>query len=133
SSYIIEAPATSDDSATSKVKFPQGTVKAVLESGCKKLLTKEPKITLYDTVAGDGDCGETLANGAHAILDLLASSNLEVSDGVKSLTQITDVVETAMGGTSGGLYSIFISALAKSLKEKELKDGGYEVTPPILA
>nr|CAA41670.1 unnamed protein product [Ogataea angusta] len=52
--------------ATSKVRFSSSTVKAVLESGCKKLLTKEPKITLYDTVAGDGDCGETLANGPHA-------------------------------------------------------------------
>ncbi|KAG7725276.1 hypothetical protein KL933_004290 [Ogataea haglerorum] len=132
-SFVIDAPQASDASAASKVRFSGSTAKAVLESGCKKLLTKEPKITLYDTVAGDGDCGETLANGAHAILDLLAADELEVADAVRSLTQITDVVETAMGGTSGGLYSIFISALAKSLKDRELQQGGYDVTPEILA
>ncbi|GME81731.1 unnamed protein product [[Candida] boidinii] len=33
-----------------------------------------------------------------------------------------------MGGTSGGLYSIFISGLAKSLKDREISKGGYEVT-----
>ncbi|ODV85308.1 hypothetical protein CANARDRAFT_28573 [[Candida] arabinofermentans NRRL YB-2248] len=127
--YIIEAPEIDEGLNTSSLVESDATIfKAILESGCKKLLTKEPKITLYDTVAGDGDCGETLANGAHAILDLISKDKLALDDGVRALTQITDVVETAMGGTSGGLYSIFISALAKSLKEKELKDGKYEVT-----
>lgn len=127
-SYIVPAPELNENDSSSKVSFNKAQFKEILTSGLKKLLTKEPKITLYDTVAGDGDCGETLANGAHAILKAMDKDEIDLSDGVKSLTQITDIVETAMGGTSGGLYSIFISGLAKSLKERETSKGGYEVT-----
>ncbi|GME86030.1 unnamed protein product [[Candida] boidinii] len=127
-SYIVPAPELNENDSSSKVSFNKAQFKEILTSGLKKLLTKEPKITLYDTVAGDGDCGETLANGAHAILKAMDNDEIDLSDGVKSLTQITDIVETAMGGTSGGLYSIFISGLAKSLKERETSKGGYEVT-----
>ncbi|GME89831.1 hypothetical protein B5S29_g4131 [[Candida] boidinii] len=126
--YIVPAPELNENDSSSKVLFNKEQFKEILISGLKKLLTKEPKITLYDTVAGDGDCGETLANGAHAILKAIDNDEIELSDGVKSLTQITDIVETAMGGTSGGLYSIFISGLAKSLKDREISKGGYEVT-----
>ena len=37
----------------------------------KVLLDEEPKITRYDTVVGDGDCGQTLADGANSILKAL--------------------------------------------------------------
>ncbi|GMG00199.1 unnamed protein product [[Candida] boidinii] len=96
-SYIVPAPELNENDSSSKVSFNKAQFKEILTSGLKKLLTKEPKITLYDTVAGDGDCGETLANGAHAILKAMDNDEIDLSDGVKSLTQITDIVETAMG------------------------------------
>ncbi|KAI0462370.1 hypothetical protein LJB42_003861 [Komagataella kurtzmanii] len=126
--FIVAAPEIDEGDSSSKVSVNGKLYAELLESGVKKVISKEPKITLYDTVAGDGDCGETLANGSNAILKALAEGKLDLKDGVKSLVQITDIVETAMGGTSGGLYSIFISALAKSLKEKELSEGAYTLT-----
>lgn len=42
-----------------------------LVTALETLIEAEPKITHYDTVVGDGDCGETLAQGANAILTAL--------------------------------------------------------------
>ncbi|KAJ8097244.1 hypothetical protein POJ06DRAFT_258495 [Lipomyces tetrasporus] len=39
------------------------------------VLRSEPLITRYDTVAGEGDCGDTLACGANAILSALTSDS----------------------------------------------------------
>lgn len=38
----------------------------IIESVIKATQQDEPMITEYDTLAGDGDCGETLLNGVHS-------------------------------------------------------------------
>lgn len=88
-----------------------------LVNGLEKLLDKEPCITLYDTVAGDGDCGETLASGANGILESIRNNEICFEDPVYSISQIANIVEDKMGGTSGGLYSIFLTSLIKSLQD----------------
>ncbi|CAN6661086.1 dihydroxyacetone kinase 2 [Trichomonascus vanleenenianus] len=90
---------------------------AMLTAGIDSVLKEEPRITKYDTVAGDGDCGETLTNGGNAIIKALKAGELRLDDGVNGITDIADVVEGSMDGTSGGLYSIFLSALAKGVRE----------------
>ncbi len=40
-------------------------VKALIHSIAHTTAEDEPKITHYDTLAGDGDCGETLLNGVN--------------------------------------------------------------------
>lgn len=130
---LVEAPAFHEDDSKSDVKVDPKRFEAILRSGIECLLKKEPKITLYDQVAGDGDCGETLAGGANAIIKAIEDGKLDLSDGVKSFVQITDIVETEMGGTSGGLYSIFLSAIGKSLKHKEDKEGSYELSIDAMA
>ena len=112
----------------SNVKINGPLVEKILIKGCEDVLKVEHKITLYDTVAGDGDCGETLAAGANEILNALKDKTLELSDGVKFFDELGDLVETAMGGTSGGLYSIFISSMGSYLKKIDDKtDGGIDV------
>ncbi|ANB15800.1 Dak2p [Sugiyamaella lignohabitans] len=95
-----------------------------LTSGIKQVLKEEPAITEYDTVAGDGDCGETLAAGGNAILAAIKGNDIRLDDGINALTDISDIVEDSMGGTSGGLYSIFLSALAQgvALSNSEVLD-----------
>ncbi|KAK9450518.1 Dak1 domain-containing protein [Limtongia smithiae] len=97
--------------------MPIDAVKAkkLLEAACESIFKNEPKITLYDTVAGDGDCGETLVNGASAILSALKNESLHLADAVQLTLEIVDIVEDSMGGTSGGLYAIFLSAFAVAL------------------
>ncbi|ODQ48859.1 hypothetical protein PICMEDRAFT_57023 [Pichia membranifaciens NRRL Y-2026] len=126
SHIITEPPAI--NKASSNVKFSPATVEAILKEGCKRVLEVEPKVTMYDSVAGDGDCGETLASGAHSITKALHEKKLDTKDAVKMFDEMGDLVESAMGGTSGGLYSIFISSMGTHLKKQEESRGGFTVS-----
>lgn len=44
---------------------PTSLVKVLVQSVARTTARDEPKITEYDTLAGDGDCGETLLNGVN--------------------------------------------------------------------
>ncbi|CAH02144.1 dihydroxyacetone kinase [Kluyveromyces lactis] len=88
----------------------------LLKAGADQLIKSEPHITHLDNQVGDGDCGYTLVAGAKAItenLDKISSKYLS-----QTLAEISDHIESAMGGTSGGLYSIFISGLSKGIIEQ---------------
>ncbi|KAL1924590.1 uncharacterized protein VTP21DRAFT_4244 [Calcarisporiella thermophila] len=89
---------------------------AALRSGCTSLIDAEPEITRYDSVAGDGDCGITLRNGAKVVLDALDSGKLPITDAAGTLMFISDLLEESMGGTSGALYCIFLNSLASNLR-----------------
>lgn len=69
-----------------------------------------------DSVAGDGDCGLTLKDGANGVLKALKEGKVSGEDVVGSVIAISKVAEEAMGGTSGAFYSIF-SALAQGLAD----------------
>lgn len=89
-------------------------IKAIQE-GCKDVIAAEPDITRYDVIAGDGDCGLTLKAGGEAVLAAIDSGKITPKDVVNSVRHISEIVENDMGGTSGALYAIFFSALAKAL------------------
>lgn len=116
----VESPMKDHNKLTSSLRIDGGLFRHRIESGLKKLLEEEPKITHYDTVVGDGDCGETLAAGANAILAAL--DDIDFSDPVAALSTITELVEDSMGGTSGGIYSIYLTALVKHLQQAQKID-----------
>jgi dihydroxyacetone kinase len=95
-----------------------------LERACQSLIDAEPEITRQDTIAGDGDAGLTLKAGAEGVLEAIESGKIKGSNVVADVNAIAEVCEDRMGGTSGSLYSIFISGLAKSLREQ--CDGGAD-------
>lgn len=110
-----EDPVTSNLKIDGKLYFGKA-----LKSALENLLKEEPKITHYDTKVGDGDCGETLAAGANSILkalELNKSFQGHLNDPVATLSVITELVEESMGGTSGGLYSIYLTALVQNLQK----------------
>lgn len=127
---INEAP--QESKVSSKIKFDPKTLEAIIRAGAKKIIEVEPKVTWYDTVAGDGDCGETLAAGVNGLVKALDDGTLELTDAVKSLDEITDLVESTMGGTSGGLYSIFISSMNTYLKSQD-DAGKHELDLGVMA
>lgn len=115
----IESPMAQESVVTSDLKMDGKKFEACLRSALKQLKEAEPKITHYDTLVGDGDCGETLVDGANAILKALDNDKdfkTRLSDPVATLAVITELVEDSMGGTSGGLYSIYLTALVKQLQ-----------------
>lgn len=108
---ITESQSQEEKLPPSDISLPEG-FKGSLKHGLEALIAAEPQITEYDTIAGDGDCGETLKSGAESLLKGLDDLP---EDAVHAVLKIADILSEAMGGTSGGIYFIFITALAKNL------------------
>jgi len=87
--------------------------RSVIQSVCKALIQSEERLNLLDSGCGDGDCGTTLKNGAEAIL----AATLPLEDVSRSLNVISQLVESNMGGTSGGLYSLFLTAASRAFND----------------
>ena len=122
------APAVSSRAAT--LRAPDvASFNASIARACNALVAAEPEITRMDSIAGDGDCGLTLKDGAsgehtldpiyapHAdpppkgVLKALEQGSITGEDVVGSMIAISKVAEEAMGGTSGALYSYVLSLL----------------------
>ncbi|KAF2092222.1 Dak phosphatase [Saccharata proteae CBS 121410] len=93
--------------------FSSASIRRRLTAGCKAVIAAEPAITHYDTIVGDGDCGITLRAGASKALSF--ATNHALTPLPHALSALVAELETTMGGTSGALYCIFLSALAHSL------------------
>nr|XP_053642716.1 triokinase/FMN cyclase-like [Cherax quadricarinatus] len=89
------------------------TLKACLESVVSQLPRHEQDLNILDTVCGDGDCGSTLMKGITVLSKRM--STLPVTQPRQVLNVLGEVSADAMGGTSGGLYSIMFTAIAASL------------------
>ncbi|PFH48254.1 hypothetical protein AMATHDRAFT_65896 [Amanita thiersii Skay4041] len=89
-----------------------------IQLACRKVQEASGLLTSFDEVVGDGDCGETFARGATAILSALDSGKLfiEESNPGKLVKEISEVLEYTMGGTIGALFAIFLTALSTSLR-----------------
>lgn len=93
--------------------FNDAQVRKSIQSGCNAVIKEEPTITEYDTIVGDGDCGYTLRDGAKQVLQFIDNKDLaKLPETVAAL--VTDL-EVNMGGTSGALYCIYLTALASAL------------------
>ncbi|KAI8987078.1 dihydroxyacetone kinase [Pilobolus umbonatus] len=99
-----------------KVNNPK-LVEASIRGALKALIAKEPEITHYDTLLGDGDCGTTLKTAACAILDALPSYDL--TSAPKTILGIADTIEQSVGGTSSAIYCIYLNALAHGLLKSD--------------
>ncbi|XP_064621680.1 triokinase/FMN cyclase-like isoform X2 [Lineus longissimus] len=112
---------TSSDKGTdvgSKVDagFGQKIYKCI-KSVCDVLIQSENKLNKLDTEGGDGDCGTTHRRGAEAILKSLKSAGLNVTCPYQLVLSLAHIVEQEMGGSSGALYSLFLSAAALPLMQ----------------
>ncbi|KAJ3226518.1 hypothetical protein HK099_004694 [Clydaea vesicula] len=98
--------------------------------GCQALIKASPKITELDKIAGDGDCGESLSQGASSILNKISvdlngdpkSSEFAFDNFSDALSSISLVLEDNMGGTSGAVYCLFLDAAAQCISEIDTED-----------
>eukprot|EP00283_Hemiselmis_rufescens_P020225 CAMPEP_0173445356 /NCGR_PEP_ID=MMETSP1357-20121228/34182_1 /TAXON_ID=77926 /ORGANISM="Hemiselmis rufescens, Strain PCC563" /LENGTH=541 /DNA_ID=CAMNT_0014411525 /DNA_START=28 /DNA_END=1649 /DNA_ORIENTATION=- len=100
---IVKGDGTKDD-----------RIAALITAGTKALAAKEPELTEWDKIAGDGDCGYTMKRGAEKVLADLASYS--TGDGFALLHALADSVSASMGGTSGALLEIALRAAAGAFK-----------------
>lgn len=116
-----KASSPSDDTAlrrllspsSAQISFDDATIRKRIQSGCNAVIKAEPTITEYDTIVGDGDCGYTLRDGAKQVLSFIEGKDL--SRLPETVAQLVSELEVNMGGTSGALYCIYLTALAGAL------------------
>ncbi|KAL0261980.1 hypothetical protein SLS55_003415 [Diplodia seriata] len=118
-------PATTSSStgtttaATKSPTLPDALVRSRITLGCAALIVAEPTITHYDTIVGDGDCGMTLRDGAQKVLSFIEGADLSGRNLPRVLAALVDDLEVTMGGTSGALYCIFLSAFGAALARND--------------
>ncbi|KAI1372540.1 glycerone kinase [Hypoxylon crocopeplum] len=100
------------------LRIGPATLDRMLRSACDELIAAEPDLTKWDTVMGDGDCGETLKTGASCLVAALDSKQLAAQGSVFAVLQeLEEIVEGKMGGTLGGILGIFFVSMRTALEE----------------
>lgn len=89
---------------------------SMARKACNNLVAAEPDLTKWDTIMGDGDCGETLKTGATALLSALDSGVAKSGSVIRVLQELENIVESRMGGTLGGILGIFFVSLTTALQ-----------------
>ncbi|KAN0066568.1 hypothetical protein ACQY0O_000662 [Thecaphora frezii] len=90
-------------------------VKKAISAACAATVDIEPELTRFDTIVGDGDCGETLAQAGTAVKKALDAGHIPLDNSAGTLIAIGEVLESAMGGTSGAIYALFFAGLVQTL------------------
>ena len=78
------------------------------------IISAESKLSEYDRICGDGDCGMVMKAGAEKVLNSLQSSTdpLLTEDSSYFCNKVADDISHSMGGTSGILLEIFFRRMA---------------------
>ncbi|OZJ06051.1 hypothetical protein BZG36_01149 [Bifiguratus adelaidae] len=118
------------DETLGKISNGQQFLNAI-QSATQSVIEAEPDITHYDTVLGDGDCGQSLKAGALAIQRHLG--NLPSDNAPASIIEISSLIDKNMGGTSSAIYCIFLNALAGGVVDACTETKTKDVTPDIWA
>lgn len=117
---IVQSPADehkSIDPNTDLVVDPK-LLESMIRSACDAIVEREPDLTKWDTIMGDGDCGETLKTGATSMLAALDKGIAQKGSCVAVLHELEEIVESKMGGTLGGILGIFFVSLTNALQAK---------------
>lgn len=110
---------------TSKLTFKEDTVwgsafpalsTSCLQKATSQLIASESKLTEWDEIVGDGDCGTTMSRGANRIREALKDGRIDVSGPCSLFHGLANCVSMSMGGTSGALIEIFFRSLGKTLE-----------------
>jgi len=117
-----EIPEVVVDKATSSLPLPPLNIDDIAESSrrlalvsVQALIEKEPLLTKYDTIVGDGDCGITMKRGATEILSRLQDGRICTAHPVTMYANIADAISASMGGTSGILLELMFRKMSSSL------------------
>ncbi|GLK72060.1 dihydroxyacetone kinase subunit DhaK [Ancylobacter dichloromethanicus] len=110
---VLAAPAAPREETS--LASTDAAAEALIRNVCATLIGLEEELNRLDARAGDGDTGSTVATGARAVEARLPT--LPLADSAATLRAIGGELGTAMGGSSGVLLSIFLTAAAQSRAE----------------
>lgn len=98
------------------LRVDPGILEKMLRQACNNVIAAEPDLTRWDTIMGDGDCGETLKTGSTSLLAALDGGLAKRGSTVAILHEVEHIVESKMGGTLGGILGIFVVSLTTALQ-----------------
>ncbi|EDS44195.1 dihydroxyacetone kinase [Culex quinquefasciatus] len=102
-----------------KIKLQESSTSLVnntLHHIAQVLQTSRDLLNAFDRECGDGDTGNTIANGATALLAALATASIDLLHPAKMLQDISTILQLSIGGTSGAIYSLFFQAASKAFQ-----------------
>lgn len=109
---------------------PQGEmVRGCIRAACEAVKREEDNLNAMDAKVGDGDCGTTIAKGASAVME--AVGRLPADDLSGTALAVGHLLGRSMGGTSGAVYKLLLTAAAAELKESQ--GGGHAFARAIQA
>lgn len=109
------ASAASTSSAASSVAS-----ESLLAALATTILQNASLLNELDAKAGDGDCGSTLSLGARAVQAALAEGQLQRLRSLSQLLQsLAESIGETMGGSSGAIVQILLTAAAAAAKAHE--------------
>ncbi|KAM0328611.1 hypothetical protein ACHAQA_005021 [Verticillium albo-atrum] len=117
---LVAAPAEEAKAAISEaqdVRVEPRRLEAMLRTACEALVASEPDLTRWDTVMGDGDCGETVKTVAVSLLSALDAGVARAGSVGAVLAELEDIVESKIGGTLGGVLGIFFVSLRVAMQQ----------------
>lgn len=88
-----------------------------LKQAAQTLLAAKEELDALDAKVGDGDAGSTFAQGAAAVLAALEADALSTGEQARLAQELAALIEHSMGGSSGVLLSIMLTASAQALAE----------------
>ncbi|KAM9408415.1 triokinase/FMN cyclase [Pholidichthys leucotaenia] len=91
-------------------------LRRVMENIASILLAKQEELNELDRACGDGDCGNTHAQFARGIQEWLQDHKVPGCPG-KMLLLFAGLFQEKAGGTSGAMYSLFLTAAAGHVGE----------------
>ncbi|KAG6451910.1 hypothetical protein O3G_MSEX007381 [Manduca sexta] len=112
----VQKSALGPSLSTKEQHLLRGSLIAIAEAFIKN----EALLNRLDSGCGDGDCGITLKRFGQAILSYLKDCSLEYLSNV--LWDLSEIAETDMGGTSGGIYSLGLSAASQAIASAKLNN-----------
>jgi dihydroxyacetone kinase len=94
----------------------------MVKAGCLRVIDAEAKLTEWDTIVGDGDCGETCSRGAQVVIKLLDSGLARQKSLASTLYTITSTLEDTCGGTLGAVVAIYLAAFTAQIRISTSKE-----------
>mmetsp|Transcript_2149 Transcript_2149/g.4939 ORF Transcript_2149/g.4939 Transcript_2149/m.4939 type:complete len:590 (-) Transcript_2149:207-1976(-) len=118
----VKAVSAEEESARHSHSFPtisEDEAKKLgerIRAAAKELVDKEPKLTEWDKICGDGDAGHTFQHGAQMVQEVLEKGEIKLTCPASTAAIIAEQARK-MGGTSGAVSSIFFHSVGTSLQQ----------------
>ncbi|KAI3112433.1 hypothetical protein CBS147333_3863 [Penicillium roqueforti] len=123
----LDAEVNSQITASPRIKFDPLLLEKALRTSCERAIAAEPRLTQWDMVMGDGDCGEAVQGLAESVLQSVDKGCTASGDLLEVIRSVLQNVDD-MGGTLGAIFGVLLSALYTALRKNSL-DGICPNTP----